>query len=288
MVSSTTDTAGPFSTPAWEQIADEIICPMCWYNLRGLQEPRCPECGYRFTWPEVLDPARRRHPFLFEQHPHNNFWSFRKTLLATLRPSRFFSKLHPAHIAHVGRALMYALICSLPYLAAASLAAVRVLFRWNAIRTMFAGFPRVPRPSLPMYVGAAKPMVLFMLPWLSLIFTLLALAVFQISMRRRGVDRRHLLRCVVYAGDAFFWAGLVLLVMMGFEMVMGPSLAFSELISFSCMLVWATGQLAVAWRLVAAYRYYMRFDHPVATVLASQVIMSLALLNVAMVCTYWI
>ena len=48
---------------------DDALCPLCQYNLRGLQEPRCPECGYRFTWEEVLDPSRRLHPYLYEHRP---------------------------------------------------------------------------------------------------------------------------------------------------------------------------------------------------------------------------
>src|SRR5882724_6811288 len=30
-------------TPDWAASSDEIECPMCDYNLRGLTEPRCPE-----------------------------------------------------------------------------------------------------------------------------------------------------------------------------------------------------------------------------------------------------
>ncbi len=37
---------------------DSLCCPRCGYDLRGLPEPRCPECG------EPFDPAeleRHRH-----------------------------------------------------------------------------------------------------------------------------------------------------------------------------------------------------------------------------------
>ena len=49
--------------------AETLHCPLCEYNLRGLSEPRCPECGYRFEWAELRDPSRRLHPYLFEHHP---------------------------------------------------------------------------------------------------------------------------------------------------------------------------------------------------------------------------
>ncbi len=37
-----------------------VTCPTCGYNLTGLAEARCPECGTRFTLDELLasQPAR--------------------------------------------------------------------------------------------------------------------------------------------------------------------------------------------------------------------------------------
>jgi hypothetical protein len=34
--------------------SDALVCPTCGYNLTGLTEPRCPECGSRFTLDELL------------------------------------------------------------------------------------------------------------------------------------------------------------------------------------------------------------------------------------------
>jgi len=31
-----------------------VTCPTCGYNLTGLSEARCPECGTRFTLDELL------------------------------------------------------------------------------------------------------------------------------------------------------------------------------------------------------------------------------------------
>jgi hypothetical protein len=33
---------------------DSIVCPTCGYNLTGLKESRCPECGTQFTLDELL------------------------------------------------------------------------------------------------------------------------------------------------------------------------------------------------------------------------------------------
>lgn len=31
-----------------------LECPVCFYNLRGLRDERCPECGHQFTWNRLL------------------------------------------------------------------------------------------------------------------------------------------------------------------------------------------------------------------------------------------
>ena len=40
---------------------EAVNCPLCGYDLRGLVDPRCPECGYRFVWADLTDSTRRRH-----------------------------------------------------------------------------------------------------------------------------------------------------------------------------------------------------------------------------------
>ena len=43
--------------------ADALVCPSCGYNLTGLREARCPECGASFTISELLaaQPSRAQH-----------------------------------------------------------------------------------------------------------------------------------------------------------------------------------------------------------------------------------
>src|SRR5688500_14282446 len=89
----------PVDTP---EARDELDCPLCGYSLRGLsaavpESPRCPECGYRFQWPELLAARQYLHPYLFEQHPERNVRSFLRTLFGGLRPRRFWASLHAAH-----------------------------------------------------------------------------------------------------------------------------------------------------------------------------------------------
>lgn len=42
--------------------AENIACPTCGYNLTGLSELRCPECGDRFTINEILAAQPGREP----------------------------------------------------------------------------------------------------------------------------------------------------------------------------------------------------------------------------------
>jgi hypothetical protein len=44
--------------------AAAVVCPLCGYNLAGLREARCPECGSAFTLEQLLtaQPTRETHP----------------------------------------------------------------------------------------------------------------------------------------------------------------------------------------------------------------------------------
>src|SRR5437762_8218870 len=95
------------------RVDDESLhCPLCGYDLRGLGDPRCPECGSRFTWAELRDPARKLHPYLFEHHPERNVSSFVQTLLGGLLPWKFWSTLLPIQPSRPKRLILYAVICA--------------------------------------------------------------------------------------------------------------------------------------------------------------------------------
>src|SRR5438552_2015268 len=89
-----------------------LHCPLCGYDLRGLSQPRCPECGSRFEWAELRDPAKKLHPYLFEHHPERNVSSFVQTFLGGLRPGKFWATLLPIQPSRPKRLILYALICA--------------------------------------------------------------------------------------------------------------------------------------------------------------------------------
>jgi len=285
---------------------------MCDYDLRGLVEPRCPECGYRFTWEELASAELRLHPYLFEHHPQRNAWAFRRTLLGGLRPKSFWRTLFPTQPSRPRRLVLYGFVVACAWLfvlaaqTARSVAAVDAerLARRQGLVAMFprqpASFqkailnsfgsaqawaatrvPRWPHPDFLMQLVRARLLdaTLFAaalwLPWPWL--TLAGLMVFQISMRRARVRPIHVLRCVVYAGDVSLWAAA------GMFAVIANDVTNQGLVggaagrgSDGTVVLGSAILLVVAtYRLGVAYRDYLRFDHAFATAAAVQLMVAL-------------
>lgn len=294
--------------PEWSKIDWDIPCPLCEYNLRGLNVPRCPECGYRFTWSEVLDPDRREHPYLFEHHPRRNFWSFRKTVRGAMRPKQFWTSLHPVMPSRPGRMLAYWLATFLCFAAAAATvlcmraacelacsliegqtALFSFRFRpWQGRPTgLAAGSARLPSAVWDFLLSltwecdqaqtllAMAALVLFVWPLL----TLVSLKVFRWSMRRAKVNKVHVRRCVLYSFDMIppaLTMLLALLLLIG-QAISGSDTGWHE--PFLFFLPFLSVVFCVR-RLYYAYVRYLRFDRPFLTVLASQIMVLLAIMVV--------
>ena len=288
----------------WSTISENIECPLCLYNLRGLTEPRCPECGYQFQWIDLLDPNRRRHRYLFEHHPERNMWSFFRTLLSGVRPRKFWSDLKPTHIVRPRRLVFYWVLCSclVPLLPIAQAVYLGTnLARSNAWTRLWVMTGPYSNPqsrqqyvdsNLPLppsraffrqywellngnFVSEASVEVASILAWPWLTFA--AQMVFRASMRKAKVQKGHVLRCVIYCADtSVLYTAVVMLAVtcvivaafLQHRANVGSYFAFWLLLG-----VW-TLRLD---RLVTAYRKYLQFDHPFLTVLASQIIVLLAM-----------
>jgi hypothetical protein len=112
-------------------------------------------------------------------------------------------------------------------------------------------------------------------PWL----TCAVLMIFQQSMRRAKVNPDHVLRCVLYSCDAALAVGLILLLALPWA---DPSayrpLRYLHVPGTRSLTQIAASLVIAAWttpRLASAYARYLRFDHPLATAFASQVIVAL-------------
>jgi hypothetical protein len=231
----------------------DIACPMCDYNLRGLIEPRCPECGYRFEWAELQDARRSPHRYLFEHHPAANFKSFWKTAWGGLNPSRFWKELHPAMPSRPGRLLAYWLLAMLCGAAAVTgygayeAKVLAVAARQERARATVVYSPISADPNfLPSFLDREYPLppsrrffdwlwkrdqrlrvavillgLLAAWPWA----TFGTLMIFRVSMRRARVRPVHVLRCVLYSYDAILWLGIILAIVIplyGLAFTAGP------------------------------------------------------------------
>ena len=299
-------TATPYDRAPVDQ---DVPCPLCDYNLRGTTEPRCPECGYRFEWRDLLDPDRRRHPYLFEHHPRRNVWSFWRTFAGALWPNQFWWDVRPGQPSNVRRLVIYWLALNVITLAL-PLAMVGVDMTRYAIHN-HQNRPRAPLVGPQAWVEATYPLppswrffekyfweagreilapalmfaaVYLAWPWV----TFLALNIFQISMLRARVNVAHVLRCVVYTFDVFFLS------------VGGVAIAASMLLTEVGYSSW-TGDVSIVWmpvwmlvaigifnyRLTMAYRLYLQFHRPLLTVVASQVVVALAAFTAMLWVVMW-
>src|SRR5580658_2246119 len=91
----------PTAAPDWDTRPSDLLSPLCGYNLRGLTTPRCPECGFSFTWSELLEAEKNKHNYLFEHGGGRDFKSLWKTYWRTCRPGKFWRDLNPAQPVNV-------------------------------------------------------------------------------------------------------------------------------------------------------------------------------------------
>lgn len=310
--------------PTPENEAD-ILCPLCDYNLRGLTEPRCPECGHRSTWEELRNRPPL-HPYLFEHHPNRNVWSFVRTVVGSVRPIKFWQSVKPAMKLFTGRLIVFALLClliavvasgfgifgSAVQMAQANAARKQALMQTISGRinpnsssydpalaarvniwikqygslqaTLEHSFPPITSPLFwanafrqgmfsRQQQGTADRAAALVLCWVPLTF--LSLLIFQISMRRARIRTGHVLRCVVYTAAPICFYGIYLIaVSVCISVFVVPG--YMDFTFFASMGL----LLFLAIRLAVAYRLYLRFHQAIATVLASQIIVALALLKI--------
>jgi len=84
----------------------------------------------------------------------------------------------------------------------------------------------------------------------------------------------HVLRCTLHCCDAALWLGVMAMLAVPWAMAeldLGRYIGFRDAAAAAPLFA-----LVMAWRLSAAYRHYLRFDHPMATAAASQIVVTLA------------
>ena len=277
-------------------VGDGLCCPLCDYPLRGLAEPRCPECGFAATWAELRAADRNRHPTLFEHGRRPSLARLWWTWSRDGWPWRFWRDVTPANPVNAWRLVLYwavvggltaaVLLAPLPHgLWPEGSRYLQQVSLYNSIGSSWS-YGRYPLPSVRQWVAGrcertwvavasdpftpdvvGPPLLVLAWPWLSLA----ALMVFRISLRQAQVHTGHVLRVAVYGCDFGLLVGVAVL---GFVPVAGRRFARSDDGTALAYLALFCGAVA-AVRLSVAYGRYLRFHWAVATVLASQVVVVL-------------
>lgn len=265
----------PGEAPDWNTASEAIECPLCDYNLRGLTEPRCPECGYTFEWAELTDPTRRRHRYLFEHQKRHRLWGFFATLTREFRPNRFWQTLHPAQAVNGFRLGLYGAVVMLVALAPAlTLPWIEEPMRFFRMRPVAPTWGE----SLAEFMLSNQRAIAFFSIVIAIYpaSTALSLMVFQQSMRRARVRVGHAMRCAIYSSDAVFWFGLwqVVVILWGsLQWQAGARLSPQ----YYLLAGGAATVLFTTLRIRSAYAHYMKFPHAAAIAILTQVMVILLL-----------
>jgi hypothetical protein len=291
--------------PDWEARSSELLCPLCKYNLRGLSVPRCPECGFAFSWNELIEAEKNKHKYLFEHARGIGFKSFWKTYWRTSWPRRFWTDLNPAQPVRVVRMIVYWIIATAMVGAVLSTGRVMDLvdlarydMSMRATIVPVAATPGLFTSTSPRWPGmtftASEVKNQFPLPW-EWEFWSGALEPRWYSMGRSTISLEWF---IVFLS----WPWLTLVTLIVFRISMRQAkirrVHLVRSVLYSCdfgILLWlslgaitlADVRLSEGWivacsapvcavvttyRLTIAFRQYLRVHLPFATVLASQLI----------------
>jgi hypothetical protein len=197
------------------ELSNDVFCPLCAYNMRGLNQPRCPECGTQYLWSELLDPRGRKHPFLFEHHSDRNWGSALRTLRAGLRPQEFWSTMHPMQTISLSRLFTYAGVTFVSMCMIYGGAVVAQQLAQSAIGRgangtgLSSGLRNLSIvDATTVRIASTDFLVVCLTPLMCGLFVFLTYMVFGMSMKRARIKRAHIARTVVYAFDVVIWLAL--------------------------------------------------------------------------------
>lgn len=313
---------GLTATSPPKTITGDTPCPICGYNMRGLSEPNCPECGSRFTWNEIFDPTRRIHSYLFEHHPERNIHSFLRTFLGALRPTRFWKSLHPNQPLCVRRLWLYFLLILIPTIgfpivftlgSEVALKIVDNMEKREDFKLRHAS-GRLDRfdlmilrryPSVDAYLDKSYPtnpatvsqrvmehnrsllqaVCTLGAVTFAPIFTLIVFLVFKSTLSKARLNANHIVRTVAYNS--------------GILLIMGPIVGacsylfpdrsrYSVNIDYDLLMLMGVAALLIfsASLLIASVRY-LRFNRAFAVAFSTQVVVYLIVGNVWLIVEIW-
>ncbi len=115
---------------------NDLACPICSYSLRGLAEPRCPECGYRFDWDALRAAIKAKHPYLYEHGRGPAIMRMVRTFVHGLRPGKFWATLSAATEIRLRRLALYWIVVAMFVVAGILVIVPYAKFRGDARRDL--------------------------------------------------------------------------------------------------------------------------------------------------------
>jgi len=242
----------PESTTSQIAVSEEgVSCPLCDYDLRGLPQPRCPECGFEsVSWEVLREQVRTTHPYLFEHQSRRGTRAFVRTAAEGLRPVRFWTSVRPYHAIRPRRLLLYWMICSaivlVPCVMSFAQGWIELSSQMSSLRARQTRFYQSPamaaeRQRLVQQFGSLDRAMDYWVPappsWrffanlvryniaitllLAIAFAaivwpwviVLSLRLFRTTLRQARIRTWQLIRCAIYSADAVIWLVPLLLAM---------------------------------------------------------------------------
>lgn len=267
--------------PNWEAIDPEKAphCPLCEYNLYGLTQARCPECGCRLSWRKLSATTAEHHPYLYEHHATNRRWAYCRTVRELWQGRQFWTELRPEHPVFVRRLATYWLTGFLLML----LAIVAGLsLQYGLERCILVDYSLIPASSVAEFLeqaGAVSAVAgALATSWALSMF--LAFNIFRITLRRARVSPRQVWRCVVYSFDPIVPATLVpVLVSLSAAYTMGVAIVGIQTYRYSFwhgsvlgLLYFGTVYTVWHQRFMLACTHYLQLSHPAPTAYCATII----------------
>ena len=267
-------------SPDWSGMDSQVHCSICSYNLRGLTNPRCPECGYPFQWSELRPRSNSWIDRFFEYATHSFIRSFLFTWLRAFLPGRFYAKVTASHPIHKRRLIIILLLLILP---AIPLQIVPFLAHLVFHMKFLANVPFSSAAfcDLFLYLSGRSYISIWIifslapLAWIT--FSVFSIFFLRQTARKAKNNLWHVIRCVVYSAAPFIPLSAIAPLFMVFFMELHYSILtfelFNNALSLSLLLLWPIFLLA------SSAKHYLRIPHPLFTILALQLIFLLALLG---------
>lgn len=266
----------PSGAPDWEQIKTDIACPICSYNLRGLTNPRCPECGYPFQWSELRPIADPWLANLVEFADKRPIHSIFRTLFKTLLPSRFFTHLKAGHAIRKQRLILHFFLIALFLLFFQFIPAFfQLIYNWifprNFYNPMFAAFEFQLDDVRFIYSKFYFLPSFFLVFWA--LFCSMAIFLLRQTVRRSKINFWHIARSVLYSASPIFLITLIypLVFFLSNHSFMSQDAPIFYTFAFLPIL------LMPIWSLSRAAKHYLRIPHPLFTILTLHVAFALSL-----------